>query len=70
MILHSVLRQLQDQRQAGVFSGLNEGLGVVEKDHIESGKANLARGALACEYSGISKHCDLLSCEFKTNEWG
>ena len=70
MILHSVLRQLQDQRQTGVFRGLNEGLGVVKKDHIESGKANLARGALACEYSGISKHRDLLSCEFKTNGWG
>ena len=61
MVLHSILGQLKNQGQTGVFGGINECFGVIKKDHVKSRKTNLAGGAIACKHSGVSKHSDLLS---------
>ena len=61
VILHGILGQLENQRQTGVFGGIDKCFSVIKKDHVKSRKANLAGGAIACKYSGISKHSDLLS---------
>ena len=61
VVLHSVLGKLEDQGQTGVFGCINECFGVIKEDHVKSRKTNLAGSAIACKYSGVSKHSDLLS---------